>query len=123
MVASLDKLIRRLTGYKVNGADLTVSLAPGVGIVLKPLGSPKADEVSVDTLALYNLLRVPPKEETQGNHVDNHAVAARLLELSTITVSQVEMDEATQRERYLTTVRVQELCRRLRDEIADGTFP
>lgn len=123
MVASLDKLIRRLTGYKVNGVDLTVALVPGTGIVLKPLGSPKSEEASVDTLELYTLLRQPKAEEAQGKHIDDHVVAQRLLELAAVTVSQTEMDEATQRERYLVTVRVTEICRRLREEIAEGLLP
>jgi len=116
MVASLDKLIRRLTGHQVNGADLTVALVPGTGIVLKPLGSPKSEEVSVDTLVLYNLLRQPAKEETPGVHPDDHVVAQRLSELAAVVLSTEEEKEASPRERYLVTVRVQELCRRLREE-------
>jgi hypothetical protein len=123
MVASLDKIIRRLTGDKVNGADLTVALVPGSGIVLKPLGSPVSEVASVSCLDLYTLLRQPKAEETQGKHIDDHAVVIRLCELAAVAVSQTELDEATQRERYLVTVRVQEICRRLREEIAEGLVP
>ncbi len=116
MIASLDKTIRRLTGFKVGDADLTVSLVPGTGIVLKPLGSPKAEEVSVNALELYQLLqdrkRPPDAVETPPEAMDELPMVRRLLELSAI-VRSPEEDSATERERYLTTVRVRSLVQRL----------
>lgn len=122
MVAPLEKNIRRLSGHSVAGVELTVTLVPGGTVEVKPLGAPRSEEVSVDVGTLYRLLRPAPAPEplqTPAEAPDdtNHAVCRRLLELAAVALSPEE-SEAAGRERYLTTVRVRELVRRVTAEFS-----
>jgi hypothetical protein len=87
MVAPISKIVRRISGFMVGDKPLTVSLIPGGSIQLKPLGSPKAEEVSVNADALYELLRKPQGSESAEPTSDLGVVLKRLKELIPIKVA------------------------------------
>ena len=122
MVAPLAKIIRRLSGFTTGEKPLIVSLLPGSIIHLKPLGTSKAEEASVDALTLYERLRAVPdaspaqEDPTESERPSDHAVLRRLREKATIILAQ---DEVAGRESYLTTVRVLALIKSLEEEFGE----
>ncbi len=124
MVAPLSKIIRRLSGFSIGDKPLVVSLLPGGIIHLKPHSTSRAEEASIDALALYEQLRAPsapPAEEKAtekpGEPLSNYAVLQRLRERVPTVLAPEEGE--TGRESYLTSVRVLALVRLLEEEFAE----
>jgi len=123
MVASITKVIRRLSGFNAGDKPLVVSLLPGGIVHLKPLGTSRAEEASVDALTLYQRLRAVPdpspvQEETkEGDRPSNHAVLRRLKEKACMVMGP---DEVAGKEAYYVTVRVLALIRSLEEEFAEA---